>query len=140
MTGNNSPGSFSVSILLIHKIAGIFSSRIRAINASSGVPTCGMGSTNNNAQSTPSRLSRTTRTIYSPNADRGLCSPGVSINTICVSFLLKTPRMRLRVVCALCVTIAIFSPTSAFVRLDFPTFGRPQTVAMTFFLIILLIS
>src|SRR5713226_8617702 len=33
--------------------------------------------------------------------------------------------MRLRVVCGLEVTIAIFCPTSRFTSVDFPTFGRP---------------
>src|SRR5664280_1843529 len=34
--------------------------------------------------------------------------------------------MRLRVVCGLRVTIASFSPTSAFSRVDFPALGRPM--------------
>src|SRR5882762_9432204 len=35
--------------------------------------------------------------------------------------------MRLRVVCGLEVTIAIFCPTNRFTRVDFPAFGRPTT-------------
>ena len=42
--------------------------------------------------------------------------------------------MRLRVVWGLLETMAIFSPTSALVRLDLPTLGRPQTVIMAVFL------
>src|ERR1700675_4794163 len=34
--------------------------------------------------------------------------------------------MRLRVVCGLEVTIAIFCPTSRFTSVDFPAFGRPR--------------
>ena len=38
---------------------------------------------------------------------------------------------RQRVVWGLEVTIATFSPTSRFVRLDLPTFGRPMTATNT---------
>src|SRR5437868_6559633 len=34
--------------------------------------------------------------------------------------------MRSRVVCGLCVTMAIFSPTSAFSSVDLPALGRPM--------------
>ena len=44
-----------------------------------------------------------------------------------------TPLMRLRVVCGLCDTIAIFSPTRRFRSVDFPTFGRPAMVIMAVF-------
>src|SRR6516225_3690937 len=62
----------------------------------------------------------------------GLCTPGVSIRTICpagrLPFLstLTIPWMRLRVVCGFRVTIATFSPTSALSRVDFPALGRPM--------------
>src|SRR5690606_34026131 len=36
-----------------------------------------------------------------------------------------TPSIRWRVVCGLSVTMLIFSPTSAFISVDLPTFGRP---------------
>ena len=39
---------------------------------------------------------------------------------------LTMPRMRLRVVCGLCVTMASFSPTSAFSSVDLPALGRPM--------------
>src|SRR5260370_3735379 len=37
--------------------------------------------------------------------------------------------MRLRVVCGLEVTTAIFCPTSRFTSVDFPVFGRPMMAA-----------
>src|SRR5947199_304139 len=39
------------------------------------------------------------------------------------------PRMRLRVVCGLGVTMATLAPTSAFRSVDLPTFGRPTMAA-----------
>ncbi len=44
--------------------------------------------------------------------------------------------MRFLVVCGLLETMAIFSPTSAFVSVDFPTFGRPAIVIMADFVFI----
>src|SRR6187549_3186198 len=38
------------------------------------------------------------------------------------------PRMARRVVCGLSLVMATFSPTSAFVSVDLPTFGRPTNV------------
>lgn len=38
------------------------------------------------------------------------------------------PRIARRVVCGFSLVIAIFSPTSALVSVDFPTFGRPTKV------------
>jgi hypothetical protein len=35
------------------------------------------------------------------------------------------PRMTRRVVCGRLLVMATFAPTSAFIRVDFPTFGRP---------------
>ena len=43
---------------------------------------------------------------------------------------LRTAQMRLRVVWGLLVTMAIFSPTRALVRVDFPTLGRPTMEIM----------
>ena len=40
-----------------------------------------------------------------------------------------TPVMRVRVVCGLLDVIAIFCPISRFIRVDFPTFGLPISVA-----------
>src|SRR5271157_2702688 len=62
----------------------------------------------------------------------GLLTPGVSTSTICPAgrlplwSTLTMPWMRLRVVCGLRVTMASFSPTSAFSSVDFPALGRPM--------------
>src|ERR1700722_9531580 len=63
----------------------------------------------------------------------GLCTPGVSTKTICAAGRLpfpagtsSTPVMRFRVVCGLLVTIATFSPTSAFSSVLLPALGRPK--------------
>src|SRR5271165_3201736 len=62
----------------------------------------------------------------------GLWTPGVSTRTICpegrlpLRSTLTMPWMRLRVVCGLRVTMASFSPTSAFSSVDFPALGRPM--------------
>src|SRR6185437_10292198 len=67
----------------------------------------------------------------------GLCTPGVSTSTTCAAGLpasalvflrsgsSSTPRMRVRVVCGLCVTIASFCPNSAFSSVLLPAFGLP---------------
>src|SRR5271157_5662628 len=62
----------------------------------------------------------------------GLLTPGVSTSTICpagrlpLRSTLTMPWMRLRVVCGLRVTMASFSPTSAFSSVDLPALGRPM--------------
>ena len=48
--------------------------------------------------------------------------------------------MRLRVVWGLADTMATFSPTRALVRVDLPTFGRPQMVIIAVFVIVSLPS
>src|SRR5580658_868592 len=67
----------------------------------------------------------------------GLCTPGVSTSTTCAAGLpasvfvflrsgsSSTPRMRVLVVCGLCVTIASFCPSSAFSSVLLPAFGLP---------------
>src|SRR5881409_3567010 len=55
--------------------------------------------------------------------------PGVSRKTTCASGSVRMPRMRLRVVCGLGVTMATLAPTSAFSSVDLPTFGRPTMAA-----------
>ncbi len=60
--------------------------------------------------------------------------PGVSTMTSSASppsavCLRTTPRMLRRVVWGLSLVIATFSPTSAFSRVDLPTFGRPTRQA-----------
>ena len=53
----------------------------------------------------------------------GLWNPGVSVNTTCTSSVVQIARMSRRVVCGLSETIATFSPTSAFTRVDLPDVG-----------------
>src|SRR3989441_7661322 len=55
--------------------------------------------------------------------------PGVSRKTTCASGSVRMPRMRLRVVCGLGVTMATLAPTRAFSSVDLPTFGRPTMAA-----------
>ena len=67
----------------------------------------------------------------SPSMKRLSClvapwTPGVSTKTICPRSLLKTPVIRLRVVCGLGVTMASFSPTIRLSSVDLPTLGRPK--------------
>ena len=76
----------------------------------------------------PSIASLTDCIMLSPSFVRGVWMPGVSRNTICQSGRVITPMMRLRVVCGRLETIAIFSPTIAFIKVDLPTFGRPTIV------------
>ena len=55
--------------------------------------------------------------------------PGVSRKIIwagCGSPRFLIPIIRFRVVCGLCVVMAIRSPTIAFKRVDFPTLGLPM--------------
>src|SRR3546814_4890682 len=47
--------------------------------------------------------------------------------TICVSPSIATPINRVRVVCALGLTIATFWPTSALTMVDLPALGAPTT-------------
>src|SRR5690242_15795139 len=61
----------------------------------------------------------------SPSSVRGLCTPGVSRNTICVSSVVRTPRTCVRVVCGLSETIDTFCPRIWLRSVDLPTFGRP---------------
>ena len=66
-----------------------------------------------------------------PRAGSWACgTPGVSVNTICAPSAFQIARMSRRVVCGLSDTIATFCPTSAFTRVDLPTFGRPTTATI----------
>src|SRR4029077_15848853 len=55
----------------------------------------------------------------------GRCKPGVSTMTSCASGWCTTPRITRLVVCGRLLVIATLAPTSALVRVDLPTFGRP---------------
>jgi hypothetical protein len=56
--------------------------------------------------------------------------PGVSTKMYCASSIVLMPVMRWRVVCALRDVMLIFCPTSAFISVDLPTFGRPTIATM----------
>ncbi len=58
-------------------------------------------------------------------AARGRNRPGVSTKTICACPSIATPRMRVRVVCTLWVTIETLAPTIRFSSVDLPAFGSP---------------
>ena len=53
--------------------------------------------------------------------------PGVSTNTNWAVSVVSTPSTRLRVVWGFFEVIETFSPTSALMRVDLPTLGRPTT-------------
>src|SRR5580692_7524649 len=86
----------------------------------------------NRTTSQPSRASRTSTIILRPRELSGLCTPGVSIKTICAALRplalgrLTMPWIRLRVVCGLGEMIASFSPTRALSNVDLPALGRPR--------------
>ena len=58
--------------------------------------------------------------------------PGVSMNTIWPAVsprMCFTPRIRVRVVCGVFETIAIFVPMTRLSSVDLPAFGRPMSDA-----------
>ena len=55
----------------------------------------------------------------------GAKMPGVSTRMICASPSKAMPIRRVRVVCALGLTIATFCPTNALTRVDLPALGAP---------------
>src|SRR4051812_23642054 len=65
----------------------------------------------------------------SPSSVRGLCRPGVSTRISWASGRCTMPRTACRVVCGFDDVITIFWPTSAFVSVDLPAFGRPTKQA-----------
>ena len=81
--------------------------------------------TQNPTTSTSVSVERTRLSSRSPSSVRGRCSPGVSRMTSCASGRWTMPRITRRVVCGRSLVIATFAPTSALVRVDLPTLGRP---------------
>ena len=79
--------------------------------------------------STCDQVARTTSLSRSPSRVRGLCKPGVSINTSWASGRCTMPRTACRVVCGFEEAITIFWPTSALVSVDLPALGRPTKQA-----------
>ncbi len=75
--------------------------------------------------STSVSVERTRLSSRSPSSVRGLCRPGVSTTMSWASGRCTMPRITRRVVCGGLLVIATLAPTSAFMRVDLPTFGRP---------------
>ena len=63
------------------------------------------------------------RAVQPPRAAK---MPGVSTMPICMSPSVIMPAMRMRVVCALGLTMEIFWPISRLRSVDFPAFGAPR--------------
>ena len=82
-------------------------------------------SCNNNNTSPSLAPCQAALTIARSNRRFGLKIPGVSTKISCTSSCIAMPRIRLRVVCTLGVTIDTFCPTIAFIKVDFPAFGAP---------------
>src|SRR5690606_16951236 len=100
------------------------STKSSAMNRSPG-PIFWSAGRQNPTTSTSPRVSRTRSFSRSPRSVRGRCTPGVSTRMIWESSRVTMPRIARRVVCGLVEVIATFSPTSALVRVDLPTLGRP---------------
>src|SRR5690349_22265660 len=81
--------------------------------------------TRNAMTSTSPSVDCTSELRRSPRSVRGRCRPGVSTRISCPCGRWTMPRMARRVVCGFELVMATFSPTSAFVSVDLPTFGRP---------------
>ena len=58
---------------------------------------------------------------------RGLKMPGVSMKMSWLLPSMAMPRIGMRVVCTLWLTIEILAPTSAFTNVDLPALGAPMT-------------
>ncbi len=95
-----------------------------AMNLSPG-PTFWSAGTQKPTTSTSDHVSRTRSLSRWPSNVRGRCRPGVSTRTSWPSSRCTMPRIVWRVVCGLLDVMATFVPTSAFVSVDFPAFGRP---------------
>ena len=89
-------------------------------------PAAGM---QNPITSTSVSVERTRLSSRSPSSVRGRCRPGVSTMISWASGRCTMPRIARRVVCGRLLVIATFVPTSAFIRVDLPTLGRPAKQA-----------
>ena len=85
--------------------------------------------TQNPITSTSVSVDRARLSSRSPSSVRGRCRPGVSTMTSWASGRCTIPRIARRVVCGRLLVIATFAPTSAFISVDLPTFGRPAKQA-----------
>src|ERR1035441_9324739 len=79
--------------------------------------------------STSVSVERTRLSSRSPSSVRGRCRPGVSTMISWASGRCTMPRIARRVVCGRLLVIATLVPTSAFISVDLPTFGRPAKQA-----------
>ena len=128
MAGSNS-SFFTISILLITRMTGVFTFFSWSRMCRSPAPINVEGSTSQSTTSTSLSDRSATWTIYSPSLFFALWMPGVSTKTIWPSSVVSTVWIRFLVVCGLLDVIAIFCPISRFIRVDFPTFGLPISVA-----------
>ena len=101
---------FTISILLITRITGVFTFFNCSMICFSPAPIKLDGSTSQSTTSTSFKERSAIFTIYSPSLFFALWIPGVSTNTICPSSVVSTVWMRFLVVCGLFDVIAIFCP------------------------------
>jgi hypothetical protein len=86
-------------------------------------PRCAsISSTTTSASAAPPQAAAT---MARSSRRRGRKRPGVSTKTSCASPSIATPRMRVRVVCTLWVTIETFAPTMRLSSVDLPALGSP---------------
>ena len=97
-------------------------------------PTASVASATAQTTSAWLMLCTATSTIRTFRRCSGRWMPGVSMNTIWPPSPLRTPRMRVRVVCGLSETIATFWPTSRFSSVDLPALGRPTSATKPAFM------
>ena len=114
-----------MSILFITRITGDFTLASFSIISLSASSILSAGSMRKRTASTSFNVVSALFTIYSPSLCLGLWIPGVSINTIWKSSFVSILWTLFLVVCGLFDIIAIFSPISLFISVDFPTLGLP---------------
>ena len=114
-----------MSVLFTRSTTGTSISLKRFIRFSSIGPILSPAETIYRIRSTPVAASDAARIIKDPSLSCGLCIPGVSRKTYCVSPLEVIPVIFVRVVCGLFDTMAIFSPSKVLSRVDLPVFALP---------------
>ena len=122
---------FSRSTLLSTMITGLPMAKTRWAMKRSPAPTRSRALSTNRIASTSAKARSTVSCMRSVSESSGRWKPGRSTSTACQSspsvVPLATPKMRLRVVCGLSLTIATLLPQRALTRVDLPTLGRPAT-------------
>ena len=124
-SSNGSLLPVTVSVLFKPRKIGFFIVAMRATAASVSSVGFLRASNRNSTASASAALPHAADTIARSNGCSASNTPGTSRKTHCVLPLTITPVTRLRVVCALGVTIEIFAPTRRFNNVDFPAFGAP---------------